>query len=278
MNYMTNNTLPKVSIIVPAYNNGEYIGEALDSVIAQTYPHWECIVVDDGSTDNTRKIVADYYQKDSRITYLYQENSGPSVARNNGIANTSGEFILPLDADDKIADTYIEKAVNHFLKHPETTLVYCRISHFGKCNGEWNIGDYNHTDLIYGKCIIFCSAMYKRNDYIQTSGYNPNMRHGYEDWDFWLTLLNANSIVHKLDEILFFYRLKQISRSTILCNSFHTETYIQLISNHKKLFDLYSLFECYNCKRELEQIRKSHAYRLGKFLLRPFYTIKKLMK
>lgn len=274
MNYMTNNPLPKVSIIVPAYNNGEYIGEALDSVLAQTYPYWECIVVDDGSTDNTREIVAEYCQKESRISYLYQENGGASVARNNGIAHTSGEFILPLDADDKIADTYLEKAVNHFIQHPETTLVYCRTELFGVESGEFILPKYDYANIIYQNCIV-CTAMYKRSDYLHTTGYNPNMIHGLEDWDFWISLLSPESIVHRLDELLFYYRIKPSSRNKNCSESFCNETYIQLISNHKELFDLYSLFECYNYKREVEQIRKSHAYRLGKFILRPFAWLKR---
>lgn len=273
MNLKSNSPLPKASIVVPAYNNGEYIGEALDSVIAQTYSNWECIVVDDGSTDNTREIVAEYCQKESRISYLYQENAGPSLARNNGIAHTSGEFILPLDADDKIADTYLEKAISYFEAHPETTLVYCRVAHFGNLEGEWKLPQYRYEDIIYGNC-IFCTAMFKRSDYLQTSGYNPNMRHGYEDWDFWLTLLNTKSIVHQIDEILFFYRVKQISRSTTLSDSYHNETYLQLVNNHPELFNLEGMFEWRQLQKELERIRKSKAYRLGKFLLRPISRIR----
>lgn len=281
MNLKSNNPLPKVSIIVPAYNNGEYIGEALDSVIAQTYPHWECIVVDDGSTDNTWEIVAEYCQKESRVTYLYQENSGPSVARNNGIANTSGEFILPLDADDKIADTYLEKAVNHFIQHPETTLVYCRTELFGLEDGEYYRAAYKYDEFIYNNCFV-CTAMYKRSDYLNTTGYNPNMTLGLEDWDFWISLLSPESIVHRLDELLFYYRIKQTSRNVTCGNLFHNQMRIQLIQNHPDIYNVTKLFlsQINNniLRQELLNLRHSHAYRIGKCIVRPFAFFKKKLR
>lgn len=223
-----------VSIIVPAYNSDKFISETLDSVIAQTYPHWECIVIDDGSTDNTKEIVAEYCKKDPRISYRYQENAGPSVARNHGIAHTTGEYILPLDSDDIIADTYLEKAVNRFISHPETTLVYCKIEMFGATNGPYLTPKYKYENLLYANNTITNCSFYKRVDYNKTSGYNPNMRGDMEDWDFWLSLLNSNSIVHCINEPLLFYRQHYQSRS-------HTSSekglhYMKIINNHPEIY------------------------------------------
>ena len=108
--------MPKVSIIVPCYNQAQYLEDALQSVVFQTYKDWECIIVNDGSVDNTEIIAKNWLLKDNRFKYLHQENGGLSMARNSGIKLAEGDFILPLDADDKISSNYIEKAIEEFKK------------------------------------------------------------------------------------------------------------------------------------------------------------------
>ncbi|HEU4496898.1 MAG TPA: glycosyltransferase family 2 protein, partial [Flavobacterium sp.] len=97
-----------MSIIVPCFNQSQYLGEALQSVSEQTYTDWECIIVNDGSPDDTEEVSKEWCEKDARFKYLYKENGGLSSARNAGIAVAGGEYILPLDADDKIAPEYAE--------------------------------------------------------------------------------------------------------------------------------------------------------------------------
>lgn len=98
-----------VSIITPCYNGAKYIGETIDSVISQTYPDWEMIIVDDGSKDNSAQIVREYAEKDSRITLVQQENAGSAAARNNGIRRAEGQYIALLDADDLWHPDFLEK-------------------------------------------------------------------------------------------------------------------------------------------------------------------------
>src|SRR5665647_803926 len=93
----------KVSVIIPCYNQGHFLNESVGSVLAQTYTNWECIIVNDGSTDNTESIALARSQKDSRIKYIKKENEGLSSARNRGLDEASGDFIQFLDADDMIA-------------------------------------------------------------------------------------------------------------------------------------------------------------------------------
>ena len=204
---------PLVSVITPCYNAGQFIAETLDSVIAQTYTNWECIVVNDGSVDNSEKVVLDYSKRDSRIKYLSQENQGPSVARNNGISISMGEYILPLDADDLIDSTYMEKAMKHFELYPKTKLVYSRADKFGQESGEWKLPKYSYDMLIRSNC-IFATAFFKRKDFDAVVGYNPDMKTGLEDYELWLELLRPNDIVYQIDEILFHYRIRNVSRST----------------------------------------------------------------
>src|SRR4051812_308036 len=99
---------PEVSIIMPCYKQAAYLPDALDSVLAQTFANWECIVISDGSPDNVAEIAGEYTQKKDRIRFYATENGGVSVARNFGIARAKGKYILPLDADDKISPNYVE--------------------------------------------------------------------------------------------------------------------------------------------------------------------------
>lgn len=274
-----------VSIIIPAYNSESFIAETLDSVLSQTYRNWECIIVDDGSTDGTRPIVERYIQKDSRFQYRHQENQGPSVARNNAIAHSSGKYILPVDADDMITPFYVVKAVDYFEQFPSTKLVYGLVSFFGDKTGMWDLPEYNYNDFIFNNCII-SSAMFKREDYAKTSGYNPNMVYGHEDWDLWLSLLDKDSIVHRLNEVVYFYRKQKQSRTTSAIDNL-TLSLRQLYVNHEEIYSSYvkdiislknQVTYLVECQSELEHIRNTKAYRIGKIITRPFSWFRSLFQ
>lgn len=260
----------KVSIIVPCYKQADYISETLDSVLAQTYSNWECIIVNDGSPDNTEDIANRYLEKDNRFKYVFQTNKGLASARNVGIENSVGEYILPLDSDDKIAPSYVEKTIHHFEEYPETKLVYCKADRFGEENCHWNLEPYVYERFIWRNC-IFCTAMYKRKDYDNTNGYNPNMVHGYEDWDFWLQLLTPEDKVFCIDEILFFYRTKK--SSMIKTNSLNIkESHAQIFKNHPEIYEKYAqdIISIQNdlmyYKELYASISSSTLYRIGKKL------------
>lgn len=277
--------MAKVSIIVPCYNQAEYLAETLDSVLSQTYQDWECIVVNDGSSDNTKDVAFQYVQHDCRIKYIEQTHLGPSSARNNGIKISSGDFILPLDADDIIATTYIEKAIRVFEQSPNISLVYCKAEMFGEENGPWDLPKYNYNSFIWENC-IFCSALFKRTDYNHTNGYNYNMTIGLEDWDFWLSLLDSQSLVYQIDEVLFYYRRKKMSRDTE-SQLYKDELYAQIYYNHTDIYEKYAK-DIVLSKQQLFQLRRmmnqkiyeiynSNSYKVGDFILKPFVLIKKII-
>lgn len=108
-----------VSIIIPCYNKAEYLSETLQSVLNQTYTNWECILVNDGSTDDTETIAKVYCEKDNRFYYFLKKNEGVSCARNFGIKKAKGNFVIFLDADDLLADFSLSKRIDYFNKHPE---------------------------------------------------------------------------------------------------------------------------------------------------------------
>ena len=116
--------MSKVSVIMPAYNVEQYIAASIDSVIRQTYPHWELLVVNDGSSDNTLNVINELAKTDSRIKVITQENQGVSVARNVALAQAAGEYITFLDGDDVYLDTYLEKMVDR-IQTGNCDAVYC---------------------------------------------------------------------------------------------------------------------------------------------------------
>jgi len=120
-------TPPKVTVIIPTYNCARYIGEAVDSVLAQTYPVHEILVVDDGSTDNTRDVLSKYREP---VRYIPQKNAGPPAARNNGILQATGDYIAFLDSDDLWLPHKLQAQMECFQQHPEYGMVYCDMKTF----------------------------------------------------------------------------------------------------------------------------------------------------
>jgi stress-induced morphogen len=133
----------KVSVIIPCYNYAHFLPEAVESVIQQTFQDFEIVIVNDGSTDHSSEVAEQLKTKYSscQIRIINQENSGqPAISRNRGIAQALGKYILPLDADDKIGCTYLEKAVQVLDREPEIGVVYSWLRHFGSQDDIWPTG------------------------------------------------------------------------------------------------------------------------------------------
>lgn len=197
---------PRISIIVPCYNGEKYLRETLDCLQKQTIEDWECVIVNDGSTDGSLEIMKEYAEKDSRYKYIDKENGGPSVARNTAIAASSGKYILPLDADDLIAPSYAEKAINYLEVHDDCKLVYCEAEFFGSKTGKWELEEYSYEALLRQN-LIFCSAIFRRFDFDRIGGFDENLK-GYEDWEFFIRLLYKNDIIYQAPRVMFHYRIK----------------------------------------------------------------------
>ncbi|MFV8354039.1 glycosyltransferase family A protein [Flavobacterium sp.] len=198
---------PQVSIIVPCFNQAQYLSEALKSVLEQTYENWECIIVNDGSPDDTKQIAQKWVEKDSRFKYIFKENGGLSSARNEGINYAKGTFILPLDADDRIGLNYVSFALNAFQNDDELKVVYCKAEKFGNAVGEWKLPYYSRRNLAIDN-MIFCSGVFKKSDWELVGGYDVKMIYGLEDWEFWIAILKNGGTVKCLDEVNFYCRIK----------------------------------------------------------------------
>lgn len=201
----------KISIIVPCYNQAQYLDECLQSVLDQTYSYWECLIIDDGSPDNTEEVAKKWVVKDARFKYFKKENGGVASARNFGIEKANGQWILPLDGDDKIGLEYLELAEKEFLNRYD--LIYCKAEFFGSINEKWDLEKYSFDKLLMYNH-IYCSAFFKKSLWLKTGGYDSAFKYGMEDWDFWLSILSKESKVLQLEYNGFFYRRKEQSRDT----------------------------------------------------------------
>lgn len=183
-------TPPMVSVIIAAYNAEKYVGQAIDSVLAQSYPSVEVIVVDDGSTDRTAAIVKGY---GARVRYLHQENAERSAARNHGMRQARGAYLNFLDADDLLAPEKLAEQVAFLEEHPEYEVAYSRVGYFSESDGSSSIPRRKSpsgeiaAELLYGNFITVHSPLIRREAAERTSGFDPE-NNRFEDWDFLLRL------------------------------------------------------------------------------------------
>ena len=229
-----------VSVIMPCYNDGKYIKEAIESVKAQTYKNWELIIIDDGSDDEeTINIINNI--EDDRITIFHTEHLKPAGARNYGISNAKGKYILPVDSDDKIEATYMEKAVEKIETDEKIGVVYCEADLFGEKSGKWDLPKYSFNTMLLDN-IVFVTALFYREDWEKLGGFNTNMAAGMEDYDFWLGILGLGREIYQIPEILFHYRIKPVSRTTGFQSDYIQvqNVYRQMYDNHKEFYAKYN--------------------------------------
>lgn len=279
---METNKPPRISIVIPCYNGAKYIRETLDCLQNQTVDDWECIIVNDGSIDNTLEILKEYAAKDARYKYIDKENEGPSIARNTAIAASLGKYILPLDADDLIAPYYAEKAISYLEKHANCKVVYGQAEFFYGKTGIWDLPEYNYESELWENA-IFCTAVYRRTDYDKTIGYNPNMKYGNEDYDFWLTLLGKDDEVYKIPETVLYYRKHGYSRASFLSGN-QEKALNQMIMNHLDRYEPF-LWQAFKMKdtedyyrKEIDDLLNSRTYKIGKMFTLPLNWFNKISK
>jgi glycosyltransferase involved in cell wall biosynthesis len=207
--------MPLVSVIIPSYNAGQYIKEAIDSALDQTYKGIEILVIDDSSTDNTKEILAPYIGA-GKIIYISQKNAGPSMARNNGIAHSRGKYIAFLDSDDIFLPKKIEHQVAYLETHPECDASYCDLYHFWDMEPDklfkLDYRYYSGADVLPNlikRCFIAPLALMIRKDAIDRFGaFNTSFRRS-EDLEFFVRLASHGANFVFLDEVLAKLRLRR---------------------------------------------------------------------
>lgn len=225
----------KVSVIMPCYNDGRYIREAIDSVRNQTYKNIEIIVIDDGSDDaETLEILE---RLADEVLLLHTDHVRPAAARNFGIQHADGKYIMPVDSDDRIDERYIEKAVEIIENNPHVGVVYCEADLFGEKSGRWDLPKYSFESMLLDN-IVFVTALFYKEDWEKAGGFHTGLVAGMEDYDFWIAILSLGREIYQIPEILFHYRIKPSSRTTGFQSDYHhmQETYRQIYDNHKEFY------------------------------------------
>ncbi len=197
----------KVSIIIPCYNDGRYLKESIDSARSQTYSNKEIVLVDDGSDDALTLDIIRGFEKTKDVQVVYGNHGGPAAARNLGIRSSSGDFILPLDSDDKIEPEYVELAADILRSSSNVGMVYCKADYFDAKNGLWELEEFSLGQMLFSN-VIFNAALFRKSDWVRAGGYHEELC-GFEDWDFWLSLLDFGLRPVRIDKILFHYRIRQ---------------------------------------------------------------------
>jgi len=224
---------PLVTIVVPCYNYGRFLGEALDSIVRQTLRDLEIIVVDDGSTERNTIDFLDHLRLPN-VRVVRQVNQGVSAARNNGIALAKGKYVCCLDADDLLQETYLEKCV-FFLETLNLDICYSWVKSFGAQDEVWECGPFIIDDLLREN-EVSTAAVFKKECWSKAGGYDTKMSKGYEDWEFWIRLASLGARGYVIPEPLFFYRKHGISLTTST-DLIHEKLHRDLKSNHPGLFE-----------------------------------------
>lgn len=203
-----------VSIITPCYNGARFLGETIESVLAQTYPNWEMIIVDDGSIDNSAEIARNYMGKDNRIKLIQQANGGSAAARNNGIKNANGRYIALLDSDDLWEPEFLDSQLN-FMNEKKALCVYSsykrinekseEILHPLKCK---DLVTYNQMTVTnYIGCL---TGLYDSSKYGKVY-LHKELNSIRDDYAYWLDIVKIAGVAYGNPKILARYRIMQTS-------------------------------------------------------------------
>lgn len=212
---------PRVSIVIPCYNHGEYIPETIASIEQiEDKNLYEVIIVNDGSTDQTTNDYLKNLQQENKDNYtiIFQENQGVCFARNKAISLSRGTYILPLDADNILYPEYIYRSIDIMDNSKDISVVYSNVQLIGEETGTKIQRDFNLQSLMLDNYIDTC-AVFKRSLWEDVGGYDPNMRTGLEDWEFWLHAAFKGYKFYHIDEVLFEYRVVANSRTNKLIST-----------------------------------------------------------
>ena len=205
--------MPEVTVVIPCYNYGRFLDEAVESVLAQTRQDFEIVVVDDGSVDPETRALLDDYQR-PKTTVLRTENRGPAAARNTGIRSSNSRYVVSLDADDRLHPRYLEKTTAILDADEERHLGFVTTwqRRFGDEDGSLDAGDGLPVSLAMANN-IHASALFRRRVWESVGGYRESFA-GWEDWNLWLNMAGAGYRWEIVPEELFYYRKHGRTRSS----------------------------------------------------------------
>lgn len=232
--------MSKISIIIPAFQQADYLEDCIESCLNQTYPAHEIIVINDGSTDKTREIAERYMFKDfplldSPVRVINQVNKGLSSARNTGVMNATGDYILPLDSDDILMENAIEVLTRKILE-TNSDVIAPSFQEFGKSDRTVNLQQVNEVrEFLTGNRLGYFSAI-RRSVLLEVGGYSPRMTWGFEDYHLWFDIFTRGKSLTVIPDILVKYRVKDSSMITV-ANAHAQELWSQIQKDFPYLFN-----------------------------------------
>jgi hypothetical protein len=228
---------PRVVVCIPCYRQAEFLPATVASVCAQTYSDLEIVIVDDGSPDDTAavaaRLAAAFTQRTIRL--VRQANRGLPASRNVGIAASSSDYVLALDADDLIEPTFVEDCVRVLDARPDVSIVYGPTRLFGDENMHWSMPEYDLGVLTH-RNLFSCTALYRRRAWMDVGGYDEQLT-AYEDWDFWLGCGERGHFAVHVPDALFYYRRRNEGMLS-QCRARDAQLKAQLVLNHPVLFSV----------------------------------------
>jgi len=228
--------MPKVSILIPSYNAAHFLPTSLESALSGTYQDFEIIVIDDGSSDNTREVVQSFVDKiPNKIRYFWQENKGLAVARNTGISKAQGEYLALLDADDQWLPCRLEEGVRILDADSSVALVHGNVTNIDINNKEINtpkrrvqfLNGFIFDNIFLRRADISCpTALFRRSCCDNAGMFDVNLtRLGCEDRDLWLRIAQKHKIIY-IDKVLSYYRVTPESMSRNLNKMLEARLYV----------------------------------------------------
>ena len=225
----------KITVGIPCFNQGQYLAECIESVLAQTYKPYEIIVCNDGSGDDTRYIAKSY-----PVKYVEQVNKGLASARNTIIMNAKGDYIHFLDSDDKMVPNCLERITKAIEENPDADIVAPSFKCFGKYDSEVilmpnpTLEDFKPTDFKTPINRIGYFSAIKKEALLEVGGYSPRMIWGWEDYALTINLLSVGKKIVTIPEILIYYRTKDESMITV-ANAHASELMTQIYKDFPRL-------------------------------------------
>lgn len=274
---------PLISIIVPCYNQAQFLPEALHSVLQQTYKNWECIIVNDGSPDNTEEVARQWLAKDPRFKYIQKENGGLSSARNAGLDLVTGHYIQFLDSDDCLGRDKLEISILQIKNPTENNIVLTNFKMFKmECNDSLTaycdlkqelltfntiLHDWDYKFTIPIHCGLFSKSLFLNFQF-------PEVLKAKEDWIMWLVLFQKISNIVFVDKILAFYRThdENMTKNTdhMIDNRLKALNYLDKVISQKDYKEyLLSIFKLeleqnYRLKKSVVNSNNSIGYKIEK--------------
>ncbi|HMQ14526.1 MAG TPA: glycosyltransferase family A protein [Phycisphaerae bacterium] len=265
---------PRVAIVIPCYNHGHYLPEAVASARSQTYEHTECVVVDDGSTDAATLAALARLER-AGVRVIRQANLGLAAARNAGVRATDCEYFVPLDADDRLQPRFVAELLLPLLRDGRLGYAYCQAELFGAEQRVWPCPAYDPRRLALEN-LSTATALVRREAFERVGGYRPEMSAGYEDWDFWLALLDAGYEGRLVPLPLFRYR-KHAGGASMLSRMAprRAAMVLEMIRRHRRRFeaalwprarsdrpDEHELLRQWHAARAARQIEEARSWRV----------------